>query len=708
VADVRVLASYDVTAGAVIGPRLLADTDKISAGGMVQAAPFSTLSLVTTGSTSDISVSATRDITFFSTRDTLFTVSNNAQFTVTNLFRVHSDNDIALDADDTIGLDTDDGANGIVAIDVGDLTTATYKGVDIDIKVAGTSQEKAIWDANVVCDSSHASAISPSIRFETSLGLNVTNATLGPQMFLWATNVMTTALTIIQLRATNTHGSADEDSARVEMYSDGTILAESNYWTKVDDTYFIRGNASSPGSPGLQALLQSAENAKHIILGSGYHEITMSSAPQLSGVTIRGASGGATLSNQTVIYVNTGGGAFYFQADTGTLIENLTFDGPVAGVSGQSHIINLGFNGIVRNCKFHTRLTTASACWIRITNDQNKIESCYFLSTNGWPDYSVIVTGEYNQIRNCEFGSSATHADNISISMADPGSGSNEGNSVVGCTARIDDGSGLFLDISSRNKRCHVLNNNVQLAQRTSGGSTSQFLLTGVSVSGLDGYHLIKGNQVESLQTDDYRINSLISISQPYCVIADNSIIAEYYGADDNDVPIIWIDEDATACAVQGNEIYAPDSLIILIEDDNISGVRIVDNYLYGGAISTQANIGTVVLGDGSGAASARNVVISSNYIYVSNTHGSANNAFCVRAGVTDSDRNVICNNIFDSASGGAATYYAVDTDNMDESAIQGNVCASSSTPANFGNGNGTSNKFGTSTATTEPGGNIE
>jgi hypothetical protein len=66
-ANLRVLSRFSTTSGLTIDPRLVLDTDRIAAGGMVQATAATALSFQTTGANSDITLSATRHITLNAT-----------------------------------------------------------------------------------------------------------------------------------------------------------------------------------------------------------------------------------------------------------------------------------------------------------------------------------------------------------------------------------------------------------------------------------------------------------------------------------------------------------------------------------------------------------------------------------------------------------------------------------------------------------------
>ena len=85
-ADLRALSRFSTSSGLSIDPRLVLDTDRVAAGGMVQSTAATPLSFQTTGANSDITLSATRSITLGATTGAItlnsvissnFTVSGN-------------------------------------------------------------------------------------------------------------------------------------------------------------------------------------------------------------------------------------------------------------------------------------------------------------------------------------------------------------------------------------------------------------------------------------------------------------------------------------------------------------------------------------------------------------------------------------------------------------------------------------------------------
>jgi len=79
-ADLRALSRFSTSSGLSIDPRLVLDTDRVAAGGMVQSTAATPLSFQTTGANSDITLSATRHITLNATTGyiTLAAVDNSS------------------------------------------------------------------------------------------------------------------------------------------------------------------------------------------------------------------------------------------------------------------------------------------------------------------------------------------------------------------------------------------------------------------------------------------------------------------------------------------------------------------------------------------------------------------------------------------------------------------------------------------------------
>jgi hypothetical protein len=414
----------------------------------------------------------------------------------------------------------------------------------------------------------------------------------------------------------------------------------------------------------------------------------------LQGVTLSGVACGGPTTVQSVIYYNTSGATNYLNFANDCLVENIEFNGPSAGLALQAAAIVAGVGTVVRNCYFEMRLNASGAKWIDALNNA-RIENCYFLGVNGWPDKCIEVTSTEGgvSIKDCIFGSISQPVTGHCVNAKN---GSYYHGVIDGNRAEMAANDATFVYMNSSNRGFRITNNHVKIATATGSPALSCFLNTNGS-TGVDGYHVISGNYIVALQSADYRQLPLIEISQPYCVVSDNTIEASYYGYDDNNeldaVFVLNASSDHSVVSNNSCDLEKCVALYIGVQKTSIIGNTFVGcscNYF------TATRTGAIIMGDGSDDVTYTRII--GNYIEFASVHASAtgNNYGIVTRCTSDANTagSAITANNGVTSEAGSGDDYLINSANMELCTFTGN----NAYPC-F-DGDGSDNEFGTSSST--------
>lgn len=486
----------------------------------------------------------------------------------------------------------------------------------------------------------------------------------------------------------------------------------SSKWSVQDGIYYVPGDASAPGNTNFEDLLASSEPALKIQLGPGYHRCQSlgTHRPPFTGYTFSGAMPGGTYpGTKTILYFDNDIAPNNMFCGANCLIENIVFDSSGA-LANIPVLLTPGNDSVVQNCDFRANLIHASGAWVNL-GQNSKLENCQFSGyPSGHPSACVKITGNNNHVEGCTFGS-ANYVDTIAIEMVASGGSSYYGNIIKNNRALIGDLSGIFVKINLKNQQHMILDNWVKLFP-PSATSTSQFIqieTIGGPPSG-EGKHIIKGNNVDALQTGPYRDGSLyplFGIGQPYCVVDSNVVTASWYGYYQNwrNDSIFQFTEDAGYCVLSNNVCDLYRCAPVYIAGAYCS----VLNNIFANCACSQAltqKTGAIILGNGDDIVAYTRVI--GNYIDWIQENGSNTwDSYGIVTKTTLDDRTRNCvimgnhGNITDAGSGDG---YLINSADMEHCCFIGNNKGGA---VNVFDGDGSDNQFGAGN-TGQPGANWE
>ena len=494
------------------------------------------------------------------------------------------------------------------------------------------------------------------------------------------------------------------------LLSDGTIQADSQYYTKVDGVYFVPGGSDTTTDPRryafqeLMDLLWGSLGAATVYLGPGYHNIyrdppTTTGAPvQLGGVTVIGSSGWYSGGGISTIYFENTNAESFIAMNYGSTIDSCVFESIAPLVNHEQLIKMDGQENIVRNCRFNSVEAgavsgsgTGDGCCIFMTGAiRSRVENCK--SVGDQSRHFVTIYASYDcKITDCSIGyedAGFVDAPASVIRVYSDNTYANQSRDIEISGNYISIGKSTAIttlqciEIDEYVKRFSILNNTVDINQTTSTGLSSYFLrFYGTTASrASNGRHLISGNRIDAPQNGTNSNTGLIVLNhQPNVIISDNFVRATMWGYTSRDKSIISVSGSCDNLKVCNNTFDAEDCVAFYAGgSDPHYGYQFIGNTFKGcrGSISggvLLSRVGTIQFGGGG----CSGMIVSGNTLDFNNDDSSntaINCAIVQTSGALFTDC-TISNNIFRKSNpGGAINHYALNLDDYTSCALNGNV----------------------------------